>query len=214
MKYYLVILAFSILIACNSGTDKQQEAEAADSTEVSSDTVVSYSGVDTSTEFIQTISNDIKPWLIQTTKARDSSLSKFAYADNWVDDSLIISTQKLEGDFLKTYKTVLVYSPDQKKVLDLGSYGTMVSRNKKGETKIASGEPDSEVAVIDLETNKRRRIFYSGPGTTIDHGFWLNDSTLVLAGKSGEQQADIPILLQVSLREKSNFVRRFEYASR
>ena len=94
----------------------------------------------------------------------------------------------------------LVYSPDEKKVLDLGSYGTVISKTKNGKTRIQQGEADSEVAVIDIPRKKRRRVFFSGPGSLIEKGFWMNDSTVVLAGKSHEQNAEIPMLWMIAAK--------------
>jgi hypothetical protein len=176
--------------------------------------MTSYTPVDSSTEFLDTFSSNLQPWLEQSTKNPQVRLKDFSYADNWVDDSLMITKQNIDREFLKAYESVLVYSPDEKKVLDLGSYGSVISKSKNGKTRIQQGEPDVEVAVIDLPAKKRRRIFFSGPGSLIEKGFWMNDSTVVLAGKSHEQNAEIPMLWMIILNDTTNYITRYEYAVR
>jgi len=198
-----------MVIACNSGTDR---AATSDSLVVNvPDTTTTFTPIDSSSEFLDTFSSNLQPWLEQTIKNAQVRLKDFKYAENWVEDSLVVSKQNLDKDFMKTYQSVLIYSPDEKKVLDLGSYGTVIRKNGKGQARIQTGEPDIEVAVIDVPTKNRRRIFFSGPGSLIEKGFWMNDSTVVLAGKSHEQNAEIPMLWLIRLSDTSNYITRYEY---
>ena len=208
-NFCLFIACIAILAACNTGTDKQSDADSTATTH-DDDTVITYSPVDTSTEFIETFSSNLQPWLERTTRQNTLRLDNFQYADNWVEDTLVVSTANLTPDFYKTYKAVLVYSPDSSKVLDLGSYGAMVSKDASGKTHMVQGEPDAEIAVLDRATRKRRRIFFFGPGTSIEQGFWMNDSTIVLAGKSEEQNSVKPMIWTVKMDGNTNFYTRYE----
>jgi hypothetical protein len=212
MKLFIALTAVIFLLSCNSGSDKPANIDT--SSIAPPDTASTYSAIDSSSEFLDTFSSNLQPWLEQTIKNPEVRLKDFKYADNWVDDSLVISRQNLDGDFLKTYESVLVYSPDEKKVLDVGSYGSVITKNKKGKSTIQPGGPDVEVAIIDVPGKKRRRIFFSGPGSLVEKGFWMNDSTVVLAGKSHEQNAEIPMLWMIRLNDTSNFITRYEYTLR
>ena len=196
MKRVILLSTIVILTACNSGADK---SAVADSTDLHpADTVTTYTGVDSSVEFLDTFSNNIVPWLQQTTKSNTANLRGLEYAENWVEDSLIVSKQDVTKDFLKTYETVIVYSPDKSKILDLGSYG----------------DADTEVAVIDITAKERRRILFFGPGTSADHGYWMNDSTVLVTGLRTEQNASIPMIWKIDVHEKSNVITRYEYSLR
>ena len=195
MKPVVLFTVIIFLIACNSGSDKSAMS---DSTEVSGDTVTTYSGLDSSVEFLDTFSNNIVPWLQQTTKTNTAKLTGLRYAENWVEDSLIVSKQDVTKDFLKTYESVIVYSPDKSKILDLGSYG----------------DADTEVGVIDITAKKRRRILFFGPGTSADHGYWMSDSTILVTGVRSEQNASIPMIWKIDLHDKSNVITRYEYSLR
>jgi hypothetical protein len=209
MKLFLALTICVLILACNSGGDRSASVDS--SSVRPPDTTTTFTPVDSSSEFLDTFSSNLQPWLEQTIKNSQVRLKDFKYAENWVEDTLVIRKQNLDKDFLKTYESVLVYSPDEKKVLDLGTYGTTIKKTSKGKTVIEGGEPDIEVAVIDLPTQKRRRIFFSGPGSLIEKGFWMNDSTIVLAGKSHEQNAEIPMLWMITLNDNSNLVKRYQY---
>ena len=208
----IFVISYLAFIACNSGSDRTVNSDT--TTSLQADSATALIPVDSSTEFLDTFSNNLQPWLQQSLKKPDALLKDFKYADNWVEDSLVIRKQNLDRDFLKSYEAVLVYSPDQQRVIDMGSYGTVINRNKKGESAISSGEPDVEIAVIDVPSKQRRRIFFSGPGTNVEKGFWMNDSTVLLAGKSHEQNAEIPMLWLITLSKNSNEITRYEYTLR
>lgn len=211
MKNFCIPIAcIALFIACNTGADKQAADTDTTATTQEPDSVVTYSPVDTSAEFIQTFSSNLQPWLDATTRQTTLRLDNFQYADNWVEDSLIISPANLTPEFYKTYKAVLVYSPDSSKVLDLGSYGAMVSKDNTGKTRLVQGEPDAEIAVLDRLTRKRRRVFFVGPGTSIEKGFWMNDTTIILAGKTEDQNTVKPMIWTIRLEDNSNFYTRYE----
>jgi hypothetical protein len=208
-NFFASIACICLMIACNTSGDKQTDTDTT-TTISSSDTAETFSPVDTSTEFIETFSSNLEPWLKRTTKVTTLRLDNFSYVDNWVEDSLIVSQANLTPEFYKTYKPLLIFSPDSSKVLDMGSYGSMVSKNSSGQTTMVQGEPDSEIAVLDRLTRKKRRIFYFGPGTAIEKGFWMNDSTIVLAGKTEDSNVVKPVIWTVKLEGNSNFYKRYE----
>lgn len=210
MKNFLAAIALICLFAaCNSGGDT--EADRDSTTALNADTTETFTPIDTSTEFIETFSSNLEPWLKRTTKVTTLRLDNFSYVDNWVEDSLTVSQANLTPEFYKTYKPLLIFSPDSSKVLDMGSYGAMVSKNANGQTNIVQGEPDSEIAVLDVATRKRRRVFFFGPGTSIEKGFWMNDSTIVLAGKTEDSATAIkPVIWTVRLEPDNNVYKRYE----
>ncbi len=212
MRILIPFAILVILLSCNSSTDKTTNTDTISSALPDTSTV--YTPVDSSTEFLDTFSANLQPWLEQSVKNPQVRLKDFKYAENWVEDSLITNTQNLDREFLKTYQSVLVYSPNEKKVLDLGSYGTVARTNEKGEVSIEEGDADIEVAVVDLPSKKRRRIFFSGPGSLIEKGFWMNDSTVILAGKRHAENAEIPMLWMITLNETNNHITRYEYTLR
>ena len=105
MKLILALAALVFLLGCNSGSD--QSAKVDTPTIITPDTTTVFSAIDSSTEFLDTFSTNLQPWLEQTIKSQQVRLRDFSYADNWVDDSFVIIPQNLDRDFLKTYESVL-----------------------------------------------------------------------------------------------------------
>ncbi len=71
--------------------------------------------------------------------------------------------------------------------------------------------PDTEVGIIDLKSGMRTRIFFSGPGTVIREGKWLDENSVLLGGAEEVSSTSIrPILLRIDL--KQNSLQRFTYA--
>lgn len=209
-NFFVSVPLICLFMACNTGGDKQTDDDTT-STTITADSSETFTPVDTSTEFIETFSTNLEPWLKRTTRVTTLRLDNFRYVDNRVEDSLIISHANLTPDFYKTYKPLLVFSPDSSKVLDIGSYGAMVSKNSSGQTNIVQGEPDSEIAVLDRANRTRRRLFFFGPGTAVEKGFWINDSTIVLAGKEEDSAGVVkPIIWTVRLSPNSNLYKWYE----
>lgn len=82
-------------------------------------------------------------------------------------------------DFLKNYAGVLQWSKDSSKLLDLGSYGSVFTL-QNGNNKIEPGEPDTEVAYIDMAERKRYRLMYFGPSTEMVDGRWINNQEVMI----------------------------------
>lgn len=82
---------------------------------------------------------------------------------------------------LQAFLPLLVYNEDSSKAIDMYS-GSYVAITKKGKSSFESGEPDTEVAVIDFHKNERKRIFFTGPSYTVLDVRWLNDSVVAVAG--------------------------------
>jgi hypothetical protein len=209
MKIFPGLVAAIILFsACSSGGDKQSGTDSSAIT--TTDSVVTFTPVDTSSEFIQTFSSNLQPWLERTAQTPDLKLDQFRYKETLLDDSLVITQANLTPDFYKTYKQVLIFSPDSSKVLDLGSYGAVLEKNANGKTNIIQGEPDSEIAVLDRATRQRRRLFFFGPGSSIEQGFWINDTSVVLAGKTEDKGKVMPVIWTVRLEKDDNIITRYE----
>jgi hypothetical protein len=207
---FALLVWMALIVACGSGGDKQAENPVDTTANETPDSSETFTPVDTSSEFIQTYSSNLQPWLDRTQRQTTVRLGDFEYIDNWVEDSLVESQANLTPDFYKKFKQVLVFSPDSSKVLDLGTYGAMESKTSTGQPTIVQGEPDSEIAVLDRATKKRRRIFFFGPSSSIEQGFWINNNTIVLAGRSEEQNTVKPTIWTVRVDSTSNFYMRYE----
>jgi hypothetical protein len=175
MKKGLQLLIIVVLFSChNRSSDKIKED------------IEPISDSDTASIF----SNTVSSWLNENLK---STLSfKLSLEDRWTDDSLHAKPFTVTKTFLHDYSSVLRWSPDSSYILDIGSYGSVPTKNEKGETYLEGGEPDTEIALINPEKNQRIQYLYVGPSGEIINGKWLNNSEAIILGtfKNNPEQTD------------------------
>ena len=78
------------------------------------------------------------------------------------------------------YQDKIYYSPNGSYALDLYSYN--LTLNKKGAKTHAALDADIQIYVIDIAHHQRLPILFLGPSASIDDGYWLSDSTVILVG--------------------------------
>ncbi len=84
-----------------------------------------------------------------------------------------------EKDF-SDYRDKIYYSPNGSYALDLYSYNLIL--NKNGAKIHAVLDADIQIYVINIAHHQRVSILFFGPSASIDDGYWLSDSTVVLVG--------------------------------
>ena len=84
-----------------------------------------------------------------------------------------------EKDF-SDYRDVIYYSPNGSYAVDLYSYNLIL--NKKGAEIHAVLDADIQIYLIDIAHHQRVPFLFLGPTASIDDGYWLSDSTVVLVG--------------------------------
>jgi len=145
----------------------------------------------------------ISSWLDSTFETNVSR--KFVLEDFSTNDSLLSETSPVNETFTNNYASVLRWSPDSLNILDLGSYGSVLVKNKAGSYTVEAGEPDTEVALLDLTKNVRRRLLMVGPSSTITNGKWLNNDELVVTGtfnKTGNGENDT-LMWMINIKDNS-----------
>lgn len=84
--------------------------------------------------------------------------------------------------FYRLFGNVLVFNQDSSKYIDAYSTGWISDQGKDGKVHMREGEPDQEVAVIDLKNNTRTRVLYCGPGCLLQKVFWYNENVVGIIG--------------------------------
>lgn len=111
------------------------------------------------------------------------------------------------------YQPYFIYSPDKTKAVDLFSYGTMPVRQQNGSVTLEQGEADNEVSMVDVASRTKRRLLFSGPGTTYQKAAWIGDSVVVITGMSdaNEENKMLPMIWRINFSD--NTVQAFNYHS-
>ena len=172
----LLLIGSLVFVSCNNSSDTQNSKENSPAAEEVEET-----GFTVEREF---------PQLTAYLQSQDSSFSadKFEGGQMEIKDSL--APTKIDTGHLTPYKPYLVYSSDSSRAIDLVSYSYVISK-KKGTTVIEHGGPDTEVALLDLGNNTRKRILFLGSSGTVLQAKWENDTTIAIAGAQEVEEGKI-----------------------
>jgi len=181
---YLVglLITVCLLQACN-GCNNNNDRPAA--------STITYQDSTTNTSLPPITEKDtLRGWaeqrLIRWKGWLDSSLSRPFTIDSLsrvtVDTIPATDTIVMEDSLFEDYKSFFVYSPDSTQVVDMVSYGTILHKGHNGKVVLEGGDPDMEVAIVNVQTKKRERILFCGPSTFVKEVVWINDHTVLIAG--------------------------------
>lgn len=150
------------------------------------------------------------PLFYQKLKAQDPSFDPELFEETEGGNSTPPQPRFFPPEELAPFRPYLVYNTDSTQAIDLVSYNYIIDK-KDGQPVLEAAGPDTEVGVINLQNNMRTRIFYSGPGTLIREGKWLDSTTVLLGGaESVSSTSIVPFLLRINLKEKT--LQRYTYA--
>ena len=125
--------------------------------------------------------NEEFPRLFIYLQSQDSSFSADKFEGGEMDTKDSLSRMKIDTAQLRPFRPYLIYNRDSSKAIDLVSYNYVLS-NKKGKTVIQQGGPDTEVALLDLKNNTRKRILFLGSAGTVLQAKWDDDNTIAIVG--------------------------------
>lgn len=187
-----------MMFACNSGKDENFATDSSDGEVISE------------TDSLLNTESAITEFKLITAQPEPSK-DKIQAVEEWTENNVIRSTFTPSQRFYSDYASVIRFSPDSSKILDFGSYGNMVTKNEKGQTLLEGGDPDSEVSIIDLKTNTKTRLFYTGPSGIIKSGTWLNNRTVMFSGYFDENNSGKTDTLFWMVNVDSMHFQKFRY---
>jgi hypothetical protein len=188
MKHTIYISILAILIlsvtACNDNADKQ----AAPDEEPVTDSVVT-NGPDT-TLAAETIQQFQTAGFTDYAKSKIPSFdwSRFKYKSSYEQDSLLTGDFKPSKTYYASYGSLLKYSPDSSRFIDLDSYNIDIRKDASGKLIGTAGGPDTEVSLIDPKSGKSKRLLFMGPGGSVEDAFWTGNNELVIVGTQENEE--------------------------
>ena len=203
MRYIPIIIFILILFSCKSRTEKQIETwerrvneylhnDSLDKIAQSkpNETELDFITVDTNInkslieqDFNIDLKNRLTPWIRYYKKiAPDFKISGFKNYENKVlrPYQVIIGDSAFKKRFFDLYNPYLKYSPDSSKAVDLYSYSYVLDYNSEGKV-IGFGDIDCQLAIIDLEKQKRIVLQTFGSAGQFQDSFWLNNDSIIVA---------------------------------
>ncbi len=139
------------------------------------------------------------------------SLDSFSYISQYSND-FIYTLAKLQKDYFKKYERFFVYRIDSEKFIDPFSNALVIHADKRGKLRYIRKEEEQEVAMIDVKTKKRYRIFFCGSPCFISHASWITDDKIALMGITTEDENDsyIPTIWLIDM--KKNTTAEYSYS--
>lgn len=122
----------------------------------------------------------------------------------------VISSSFVGKPWAPELSSLMIYSPDSTRVLDIYGYNFILFENELGQMEFGT-EADTEVLLYDMKRKKRIRLMFVGPSVTVEDGFWLSESEILLTGLYREPQDEgyRPVMWKVTLND--NRLQYFEY---
>lgn len=210
MRLSILYISAGILLlaSCSCGGGKKQDAEeATDSVHVAHDIVIEDSTM--------IYDNNTSAWLGQALNKPAINWSRFKLVEFWGEDSTTERQPlKTNPDFYKNYAPVLKWSVDSMHVLDIGSYGSVMMKNKAGKDTLVHGEPDTEVSLLYPKENLRKRILFGGPSVRVLNAVWADSSEVAMLTSvekiDSAQKGHTDTLLWL-IDVKNNFYRKYKW---
>ncbi|MGN6163610.1 MAG: hypothetical protein ACTHOF_03635 [Flavisolibacter sp.] len=141
-------------------------------------------------------------------KSQDSSFTSQKFIETETD-TVHNEPALAVSESLQKYYPYFIYNPDSTYAIDLYSYN-IVLVTKNGKTIGKAGGPDTEVGLVDIKNNTRRRIYFGGSSSAILNAKWINDNEfLLMTGELIKDSSFNPTILKYTL--PSHTLVRFVY---
>lgn len=201
MKKFFAYLLIAFAIACNN--NKPQDVAVYDSVETalhvkSADSVLVFDG-------------RVSGWLNNNLAVENIKWTNLQLENFWNEDSLDLQPFSPSPDFYKDYSAVLHWSADSSYILDVGSYGMIPVKDKKGKITLEAGDPDTEISVIFTKTGKKARLLFAGPSSFIINGQWVDTSQAMIVGTFNKENNQGKDTLVWMIDIKDQFFRLYNF---
>jgi len=191
-KIWSLALAALLLAACNNSNNTTEAATAETTTELEADENAHVAKLERSFE-------NLFAYLEQ----QDSSFAPAQFAPGFVGKIDSLPAVAYEPARIQPFEPFLIYNSDSTKAIDLYSYNYIITR-RNGQVKLEEAGPDTEIGLIDVKSNTRKRIFFSGPSMVVFDARWNSDNEIVMAGAEQLQNNQVkPMAWQYNLTDST-----------
>jgi hypothetical protein len=117
---------------------------------------------------------------------------------------------KAEPGFYKDYASLLKWSPDSSYVLDIGTYGKVLVKDKMGNARIEDGEVDTKASLLFPKTDASAELIFLGSSGSFIDGLWIDSTRFSILGVFDEKGNQKPDTLLWVIDAKENFFRKYK----
>lgn len=164
-----------------------------------------------SADYAYLFKNQVNIWVSKALGDSNLRWTDFTLADFREDDDIKHTGGELPKRLRDNYSMFLRWSPDSSYVLDFGSYGAVLDRDKNGQEYINDGEIDNEIRLYNTKMKTTSRLVFEGPGAHTWDARWADGEQVAILGTfdtSGGHHIDTTLWL---VNVKNNFFRKYNY---
>ncbi|MCW3105472.1 MAG: hypothetical protein JWO09_3912 [Bacteroidetes bacterium] len=183
MKKLSGILIFGLLALCSCIDIPEHDSYANPANKASAITtdIITKVACD-STLPVTGLEQRIKRWLdFYSRDSKDFRLEDFKFASCSQEKGFLTVENAIDKEYMDLYGSLFIYSPDSTQFLDLDSYNLLLEKDKKGKLVGTGGDPETEVALLDVRTHTRKRLLFYGPSVIIEDAAWLSGKKITIA---------------------------------
>ena len=205
---YILIICFGSFItaSCNNDQDARKETGKPETDTATMQPAESIALEDSAIVF----TNNADNWISQSLHKSTWNWSRFQLAEFWYLDSLKQNPYEAGDRFYTAYAPLLKWSPDSTYLLDMGTIGATLLKDKTGKTRIADGDIDTEIAMCYPKTKMKSRILYFGSGSYLIDATWLDNEQVAILGAVHETGPHPDTILWV-INAKENYFRKYKW---
>ena len=200
-KWVVCLLLCVLSLSCNNAKEEEEK------TEEDSITMVQDIAAEDSALIFE---NNADKWLDLSLHNNAGSWKKFKLKEFWYEDSMQKKYFKPEPGFYKDYAPLLKWSPDSSYVLDIGTYGKVLVKDKMGNSRIEDGEVDTKASLLFPKTDASAELIFLGSSGSFIDGLWIDSTRFSILGVFDEKGNQKPDTLLWVIDAKENFFRKYK----
>ena len=208
LTLYVSIICFGSIItaSCNNDKDAIKETGKPETDTATMQPAQSIALEDSAMLFTNKADN----WISKSLHKSIWNWSRFQLAEFWYEDSLKQNPYETGARFYVDYAPLLKWSPDSSYLLDVGTIGATLIKDKTGKTSIADGDIDTEISMCYPKTKMRSRMLYFGSGSSLINATWLNNDQVAILGAVHETGPQPDTILWI-INAKENYFRKYKW---
>lgn len=188
MRNFFVPLLFLMLICCHCSTptstsssfENDQAFQSITTVPTNDQTSQMNSGITVMDDSLSsTLHQNCRLWL--NSWGNELKTDSFVFVSSYtLHPSTDWEKFDISGENFSDYQDKIYFSPNGTYALDMYSYNLIL--NKKESEIYAELDADIQIYVIDIPHHQRLPILFLGPSASVNDGYWISDSTVVLVG--------------------------------
>lgn len=165
-----------------------------------------------SADYAYLFKNKTNVWISKALYNDSIRWTNFTLADFWEADSLVPLKYTFTPAFIAEHAAFLHTSPDSAYILDPGSYGAEIKKDKNGLQYLSGGNVDFEVSLYNTKTQRTSRLMFFGPDMQFIDARWAGPAQVAVLGVAPDdsnKHRDTTLWL---INTGNNFFRKYQYA--